>query len=74
MGPENLASVWRIASLSSHAWISAVHSNKWPPANPATRPEHAERDNLVSFLEALTGSDVNELVSDAFAAPIGDVH
>ena len=31
-----------------------------------------ERDDLVSFLEALTGSDVNTLVSDAFAAPIGD--
>jgi cytochrome c peroxidase len=32
-----------------------------------------ERDDLVSFLEALTGSHVNELVSDAFAAPIGDM-
>ena len=31
-----------------------------------------QRDDLVSFLEALTGSDVNTLVSDAFAAPIGD--
>jgi cytochrome c peroxidase len=32
-----------------------------------------EREDLVSFLEALTGSDVSTLVSDAFAAPIGDV-
>jgi hypothetical protein len=31
-----------------------------------------DQDDLVSFLEALTGSDVDELVSDAFAAPIGD--
>ena len=31
-----------------------------------------EREDLVSFLETLTGSDVNALVSDAFAAPIGD--
>lgn len=31
-----------------------------------------ERADLVSFLEALTGADVDVLVSDAFAAPIGD--
>ena len=44
--------------------------------DPRVRPlglSAAERDDLVSFLEALTGSDVNQLVSDAFAAPIGDV-
>jgi cytochrome c peroxidase len=32
-----------------------------------------ERGDLVSFLEALIGSEVDEIVSDAFAAPIGDV-
>jgi cytochrome c peroxidase len=31
-----------------------------------------EATDLVSFLESLTGSNVNALVSDAFAAPIGD--
>jgi cytochrome c peroxidase len=43
--------------------------------DPLIRPlglSAEERDDLVSFLEALTGSDVDELVSDAFAAPIGD--
>jgi cytochrome c peroxidase len=27
---------------------------------------------LVAFLNALTGGNVNTLVSDAFAAPVGD--
>jgi cytochrome c peroxidase len=43
--------------------------------DPLIRPlglSAEERDDLVSFLGALTGSDVDELVSDAFAAPIGD--
>jgi cytochrome c peroxidase len=31
-----------------------------------------ERDDLVAFLEALTDSDVDTLVSDALAAPIGN--
>jgi cytochrome c peroxidase len=31
-----------------------------------------EADDLVAFLEALTGGDVGTLVADAFAAPIGD--
>lgn len=30
--------------------------------------------NLVSFLTSLTGSNVGTLVSDAFAAPIGELH
>lgn len=33
-----------------------------------------ERKNIVAFLEALTGDNVELLVSDAFAAPIGDSH
>ncbi|MBE0435051.1 MAG: SCO family protein [Methylomicrobium sp.] len=31
-----------------------------------------EIDDLVSFLESLTGDNVDELVADAFAAPVGD--
>lgn len=31
-----------------------------------------EIDDLVAFLESLTGDNVDELVSDAFAAPVGD--
>jgi cytochrome c peroxidase len=32
-----------------------------------------EQSDLVSFLKSLTGSNVDTLVSDAFAAPIGDL-
>jgi len=32
----------------------------------------AEVDDLVAFLNALTGDNVDELVADAFAAPVGD--
>lgn len=44
--------------------------------DPLMRPlglSAEQQADLVSLLEALTGSDVDELVSDAFAAPIGDV-
>lgn len=43
--------------------------------DPAIRPlglTRQEKDDLVAFLNALQGSDVEALVSDAFAAPIGD--
>ena len=33
----------------------------------------SEKDELVAFLESLTGSNVDTLVSDAFAAPVGDL-
>jgi cytochrome c peroxidase len=44
--------------------------------DPLIRPlglSAEEKRDLVSLLDALTGSDVDDLVSDAFAAPIGDV-
>ena len=44
--------------------------------DPRIRPlglSAVERDDLVAFLESLTGGDVERLVADAFAAPIGDV-
>lgn len=39
------------------------------PLNLAAR----EKQDLVRFLESLTGSNVDALVADAFAAPIGDI-
>ncbi len=35
--------------------------------------DNKEISNLVDFLKALTGSNVNQLVSDSYAAPIGDL-
>ena len=43
-----------------------------PLIKPLNLDEQAKQD-LVQFLESLTGSNVDALVADAFAAPIGDV-
>jgi cytochrome c peroxidase len=43
--------------------------------DPLIKPLHltsTETDDLTAFLEALTGDNVEELVSDAFAVPVGD--
>jgi cytochrome c peroxidase len=43
--------------------------------DPLIKPLHLdtqEQADLVAFLQALTGSNVQSLVADAFAAPIGD--
>ena len=44
--------------------------------SPLIRPlnlDSTEKGDLVKFLESLTGSNVDVLVADAFAAPIGDI-
>ncbi len=44
--------------------------------DPLIKPLHLSADevnDLVAFLESLTGSNVDHLVSDAFAAPVGDL-
>lgn len=46
-----------------------------PGLDPRIRPlglTDAEIQDLIAFLDALTGDDVEMLVADAFAAPIGD--
>jgi cytochrome c peroxidase len=48
-----------------------------PLLDPRIRPldlSAQERADLVAFLAALTGGDVETLIADAFAAPIGDPH
>lgn len=47
-----------------------------PGLSPLIKPldlTDTEVDYLVSFLESLTGSNVDTLVADAFAAPVGDL-
>lgn len=47
-----------------------------PVLDPRIRPlnlNEQEVDWLVAFLESLTGSNVDTLVADAFAAPVGDL-
>lgn len=44
--------------------------------DPRVRPlglSEAEVDDLVAFLDNLTGDNVDEVVADAFAAPVGDI-
>ena len=44
--------------------------------SPLIKPlglDEQEKQDLVQFLESLTGSNVDALVADAFAAPIGDI-
>ncbi|MEJ2456493.1 MAG: cytochrome c peroxidase [Candidatus Thiodiazotropha sp.] len=44
--------------------------------DPLIRPlnlSESEKDDLVAFLRSLTGSNVDTLVADAFAAPVGDL-
>ena len=43
--------------------------------DPKIKPlglQDREMDDLVAFLRSLTGDDVDEIVADAFAAPVGD--
>ena len=43
--------------------------------SPLVRPldlSEEEIENLVAFMRSLTGDNVDDLVSDAFAAPVGD--
>ncbi len=44
--------------------------------DPRIRPLHLteqEKQDLVEFLKSLTGSNVKQLIGDAFAAPVGDI-
>ena len=44
--------------------------------DPLVRPldlTDRDVDDIVAFLESLTGGDVETLIADAFAAPVGDV-
>ena len=44
--------------------------------SPLIKPLHlsgSEKSDLLAFLQSLTGSNVDELIADAFAAPVGDI-
>ena len=59
--------------MYSDELISKQHKNLGRP--PLMRPLYltaAEKQQLLSFLNTLTGADVDKLVDDAMKAPIGD--
>jgi cytochrome c peroxidase len=49
-----------------------IHNENLDPLIKSLQLTAAEIDNLTAFLESLTGDNTEELVSDAYAAPIGD--
>jgi cytochrome c peroxidase len=65
-------------SLSTLAEVVAFYDRGGVPnplLDPRVRPlglSAGERADLVAFLESLTSGDVDALVADAFAAPVGD--
>ncbi|MEI6544253.1 MAG: photosynthetic protein synthase I, partial [Methylococcales bacterium] len=48
-----------------------ANENRSPLLKPLNLSD-SELADLVSFLKALTGNNVKDLVSDGFAAPVGD--
>ena len=59
--------------MYSDELISKQHKNLGRP--PLMRPLYltaAEKQQLLSFLNTLTGADVDKLMDDAMKAPIGD--
>lgn len=66
-------------SLLTLADVVAFYNRGGQPnelLDPMVRPldlTQQEMEDLVAFLEALTGDNVDELVADAFAAPVGDL-
>lgn len=66
----SLATLEEVVSFYNKGGIA--NENLSPLIKPLNLSE-AESADLVFFLKALTGSNVNNLVSDAFAAPIGDL-
>jgi cytochrome c peroxidase len=48
------------------------NENLDPLIKPLNLSNNEQRD-LLAFLNSLTGSNVDELISDAFAAPVGDI-
>jgi len=65
-----------LASLKKVVSFYNLGGIKNPLLDPIIKPldlNDEEVNDLVSFLESLTGSNVDALVADAFASPIGDV-
>jgi cytochrome c peroxidase len=65
-------------SLGSLQAVVAFYSDGGianPELDPLLRPldlTSSEQDDLVAFLMSLTGDNVDTLVADALAAPVGD--
>ena len=65
----SLATLADVVSFYNQGGI--VNENLSPLIRPLNLSD-SEQADLVAFLKALTGSNVKDLVSDGFAAPVGD--
>lgn len=54
-------------------WVKRTkHSENPDPLMKPINLTNLEIDDLIAFLKMLTGDNVQELVADAFAAPVSD--
>lgn len=66
----SLSTLQQVVSFYNQGGVK--NENLDPLIKPLELTE-VEEDDLVSFLKSLTGSNVNDLISDAYAAPVGDM-
>jgi len=52
--------------------LGGVPNEDLDPLIKPLKLSNSEQSDLLTFLNSLTGSNVDELISDAFAAPVGD--
>ncbi len=67
----SLATLKEVVQFYNHGGIANKN------LDPLIKPLHltdTEVTQLVEFLQALTGANVDQLIADAYAAPIGDSH
>jgi cytochrome c peroxidase len=69
MHDGSLATLADVVAFYDRGGVS--NQNLDPLIAPLGLSDSEQRD-LIAFLESLTGNDVQDLVSDAFAAPVGD--
>lgn len=68
MHDGSLASIKAVIEFYNHGGIP--HENLDPLIKPLGLNE-AEIDDLIAFLNSLSGDNIETLVSDAFAVPVG---
>ena len=66
----SLVTLESVVSFYNHGGVA--NENLSPLIRPLNLSD-SEQADLVAFLKALTGNNVKDLVSDGFAAPVGDV-
>ena len=72
----SLATLKDVVEFYNKGGVTAVGKMKNENLSPLMFPlnlSETEVDQVVEFLKTLTGSNINQLILDAKAAPIGDI-